>query len=811
MNPKALRRSTWRRIAVETKKKPVDWVTLCVPTRNFTKPRNPFLMDMCTSRDDSRSSKIIPRILFVRFQNNWDPLRVVLVALLNSTDGLRPSRLWLHIFISFQLSRNVTLHSNVRRRCATELPASVVRQWHKNFACTWNDVSLAKLDYSIFAIGIPKFFRRNFDLNWQIFHIFSFQLSYLIVNVSFSLSHSLLRKLYTFVISIIVVNGFRSVPVELSKILDVSEPLCVVSLCTVRFCKISVIADAAVIINLADVSDVSINLHVTVLFMAHCSHQSIHSACSMICVRRFACQYFVSVIIFGLSLLVSQLLPPRWVHVTQVIKRCLEAQLQSAICCMKPCVLHELLNFLTVEEPHYLVGFDPAILELVTSRWRNYCLNPTSLGVDVTTSSASLLRSLRCISDLCLSCWKLLSYHVKWLKQRLIAWPCDDCLCHRCCIGRMFPMKSLGPCKNMAGLSSHHQVASHAHHAIAPRASICYHWESSFRVKSACRSRFPRFSMMFHCQREAPCSSSDGTARFVSTWWFPSGQIRLDQVISPPIFFYKQDRVSPLRCYVGDVLQLAFIYALSSSWQRGHFVTPAPFGPLVWPTLRLRSDPVPTNGYCRRMWNVFEDHQAGAGSHGCKNTQVLLINFADRNICQKTYDKEVGTPTKHAPDEKKQWWPAPRSTWSLSALPTSFSGYGSPRRMPGTLRKLVWHLADPPKTPPPVLESATRKLFPCGVQVFWTDTPSGDQDSSWDQRPRRPRPNNKFETSTRLTASAIKKTVPRHTSWRRWSFEAEWRVRRVTLMTARRRSPTTRLKAIWWTISVDLPSWAGTK
>ena len=88
------------------------------------------------------------------------------------------------------------------------------------------------------------------------------------MNVSFSLSLSSLRKLYTFAISINVVNGFRSVPVELSRILDVSEPLCVVSLCTVHFCKISVTADAAAIINAADASDVSINLHVTVLFMA---------------------------------------------------------------------------------------------------------------------------------------------------------------------------------------------------------------------------------------------------------------------------------------------------------------------------------------------------------------------------------------------------------------------------------------------------------------------------------------------------------------------------------------------------------------
>ena len=97
--------------------------------KNLAKSRMSFLMGTCTSGRYDRSSKIISRILLVRFRKNWDLLRVVLVVLLVSTDERRPSRIWLYKIIPFQRSRNVTLHSNVRCRCATELPAYVVVQW----------------------------------------------------------------------------------------------------------------------------------------------------------------------------------------------------------------------------------------------------------------------------------------------------------------------------------------------------------------------------------------------------------------------------------------------------------------------------------------------------------------------------------------------------------------------------------------------------------------------------------------------------------------------------------------------------------
>ena len=51
-------------------------------------------------------------------------------------------------------------------------------------------------------------------------------------------------------------------------------------------------------------------------------------------------------------------LPPRRVHETQVIKRCLKTQLESTFSFVKPYVLHELLLFLAVEELHDQVDFD---------------------------------------------------------------------------------------------------------------------------------------------------------------------------------------------------------------------------------------------------------------------------------------------------------------------------------------------------------------------------------------------------------------------------------------------------------------------
>ena len=61
---------------------------------------------------------------------------------------------------------------------------------------------------------------------------------------------SVLWSTYTFVIFINVVNDFRSVSVELLRVVAVSELLDVVGLCAVRFCKTFVTADAAVVIML---------------------------------------------------------------------------------------------------------------------------------------------------------------------------------------------------------------------------------------------------------------------------------------------------------------------------------------------------------------------------------------------------------------------------------------------------------------------------------------------------------------------------------------------------------------------------------
>ena len=91
-------------------------------------------------------------------------------------------------------------------------------RWSRNdsiISRTYTDVSSVELDFNIFAIGIPKFLHRNFELNQQKYHICSFSLSDLIVKVSFSISLSVFWKMYIFVIFIKVVNDFRSVSDEL--------------------------------------------------------------------------------------------------------------------------------------------------------------------------------------------------------------------------------------------------------------------------------------------------------------------------------------------------------------------------------------------------------------------------------------------------------------------------------------------------------------------------------------------------------------------------------------------------------------------
>ena len=92
--------------------------------------------------------------------------------------------------------------------------------------------------------------------------------------------------------------------------------------------------------------------------MGNCFHQSTRSTCSQIYVHRFACQDSLPFIVFHSSLLMSRLLLSRRVHGTQVIKRCLETQLESTVRYVKPHVLHELLIFLDVMDLHDQVDFD---------------------------------------------------------------------------------------------------------------------------------------------------------------------------------------------------------------------------------------------------------------------------------------------------------------------------------------------------------------------------------------------------------------------------------------------------------------------
>ena len=164
--------------------------------------------------------------------------------------------------LPFLVSYRKPPHSYAKRHCATSAPSICNHAMAQEFQTrvtthhwsSWNSVFP-------FRCKIPKLFPRSFEWDCQISHISTFELPFYIAEVSLSLSFSVLWTTYTLGIVINVVNGFISGSVESSRIAALTESLCVVGLCTVRFCKDSVTVHAAAVTNASSALEASVSMH----------------------------------------------------------------------------------------------------------------------------------------------------------------------------------------------------------------------------------------------------------------------------------------------------------------------------------------------------------------------------------------------------------------------------------------------------------------------------------------------------------------------------------------------------------------------
>ena len=193
---------TWRRTTADTT--PVDRLDLSAPIRNVAKQSTPSHMGACALGFDSRFPNTIFFItLFIHFRQVAPDMTVP-------------------CFVGYRNPQR----SFAKRQCATSRLSSQ-HMWPRRgsgvrFTC--NAASSTKLDFS-FSVGNQKFFPRKSGWNWHTSHMSNFPLPSFIVEISFSLSLSVLCTTNTFGIIIIDVNGFRSDFFESSRMVALSELL----------------------------------------------------------------------------------------------------------------------------------------------------------------------------------------------------------------------------------------------------------------------------------------------------------------------------------------------------------------------------------------------------------------------------------------------------------------------------------------------------------------------------------------------------------------------------------------------------------
>ena len=146
-----------------------------------------------------------------------------------------------------------------------------------------------------------------------------------------------------------------------------------------------------------------------------------------------------------------------------------------------------------------------------------------------------------------------------------------------------------------------------------------------------------------------------------------------------------------------------------------------------------------------------------------KCTQMLLINFVDRNLSSsKIQERKIDTSTKYKSDEKK----------NDVLLP------GAPRVLQRS-REVSWTPMSTCRSTPDVCLHVEEtcgshsQALPYYVQIFWTDTRNDDQDSLWDLWQLRLQSNDRLDASTQLMTPVTEKIMSDNNlrRWRSWKSE----------------------------------------